>query len=54
MDESSIERLLELWPHIRWPLAGFCLFAISILWAAATSLLVLAKTPKQGVPPRIS
>ena len=51
--EEPLEGLLELWPHIRWPLAGLGLFAAAFLWALTTSLILLAETPKQAVPPRI-
>ena len=43
----------DLWLHIRWFLASFGLYAASILWALTTSLSILAKASKDGVPPRI-
>jgi hypothetical protein len=46
--------LLDLWQHALWPLAGIGLYAIGILWAAATGLQLLAQAPKEGVPPRIN
>jgi hypothetical protein len=50
----GIEPLLELWPHIQWPLASFGLYGLCILWAMTTSLSILAKSTKDGVPPRIT
>jgi hypothetical protein len=52
MNEPS-EYLLELWRHACWPLAAIGLFALAILWAVATSLALLAGSPKDAVPPRI-
>ena len=49
---DSTGLLLELWQHAHWPLAGIGLFVIGILWAAATGLQLLAKAPREGVPPR--
>ena len=51
---DSTGLLLELWQHAHWPLAGIGLFVIGILWAAATGLQLLAKAPREGVPPRIN
>jgi hypothetical protein len=50
----GVEPLLELWPHVRWPLACIGLYVLCILWAMTTSLSILAKTSKDGVPPRIT
>jgi hypothetical protein len=47
------ENLAELWVHVRWPMAGMCLFLASISWATMTSLAILGNAPKEGVPPRI-
>jgi hypothetical protein len=44
---------LELWRHMRWPVACIGLFVLSMLWAMTTSLTILAHAPKDGVPPRI-
>jgi hypothetical protein len=52
--DDPFQNLLDLWIHARWPLASMGLFAASILWAAATSLAILAKAPKENVPPRIT
>ena len=51
---DPFEQLAETWHHARWPIGGMALFAGSILWATMTSLSVLAKAPKEGVPPRIT
>jgi hypothetical protein len=51
---DPFEQLSETWRHVRWPLASMGLFAGSILWATMTSLAILAKAPKEGVPPRIT
>jgi hypothetical protein len=51
---DSLSVFLELWRHARWPLAGICLYAIGIIWAAATGLQLVARAPEDGVPPRIN
>jgi hypothetical protein len=43
----------EVWRYLHWPLASIALYVVSMLWAMATSLTILARTPKSGVPPRI-
>ena len=50
---DPFENLLQLWRHARWPLAGMALYAGVTLWAAATSLAILANAPKEAIPPRI-
>jgi hypothetical protein len=50
---DPLESLLELWRHVRWPLAGIGLFAAAILWALTTSLAVLSRASKESVPPVI-
>jgi hypothetical protein len=50
---DPFQDLSELWVHVRWPMAGMGFFAASIIWAAMTSLAVLADAPKEAVPPRI-
>lgn len=50
----GFEPLLQLWPHVRWPLACIGLYVLCILWAMTTSLSILAKAAKEGVPPRIT
>jgi hypothetical protein len=52
MDES-FQHMLDVWLHVRWPLASILLFAVSVLWSLATSLTILARAPKSDVPPRI-
>jgi hypothetical protein len=51
---DSGEFLLELWTHVRWPIAGIGLFVIGIIWAGATGLQLLAQAPREGVPPIIN
>ena len=51
---DPFENLLQLWRHARWPLAGIGLYVAVTLWAAATSLAILANAPKEAVPPRIA
>ena len=51
--DDSLSTLLELWRHIRWPLAGMGIFLIGFLWALATGLNLLSGAPKDAVPPRI-
>lgn len=43
----------EIWMHFRWPLFGFTVFLIALLWGLITSLQILSKSPKLPVPPRI-
>ena len=50
---DPFQQLSDTWRHIRWPLAAMALFAGTILWATMTSLAILAKAAKEGVPPRI-
>jgi hypothetical protein len=50
---DPFEQLAEVWHHARWPMAGFGLFVASIFWAIMTSMAILAKAPKEAVPPRI-
>jgi hypothetical protein len=47
------ESLLNLWRHARWPLAGMGIFAVAILWAMATSLVLLSGAQNDAAPPRI-
>jgi hypothetical protein len=50
----DLEPLLELWPHVRWPLASIGLYLFCILWAMTTSIAILANASKDGVPPKIT
>jgi|SRR5580692_8930861 hypothetical protein len=50
---ASQSSLGDLWLYAHWPLACIGLFAASVLWALTTSLTILARAPKIGVPPRI-
>jgi len=50
---DPVDNMLAILQHIFWPLISLCLFAVSILWAAITSLQILAAHPKNPVPPRI-
>jgi hypothetical protein len=52
--DDPFQNMLDLWIHARWPLASVGLFGASILWAAMTGLAILAKAPKESVPPRIT
>jgi hypothetical protein len=52
MDDPS-QNLLDLWIHMRWPLASICFFGVVIFWATMTSRDILAKAPKDDVPPII-
>jgi hypothetical protein len=51
---DPFEYLPELWLHVRGPLAGVGVLVVAILWATTTSRSILAKAPKEGVPPRIT
>jgi hypothetical protein len=51
--DDPIENLLDLWQHVRWPLAGIGMFAVALLWAMATSRAILASVPKDTAPPPI-
>ncbi|HEY3863661.1 MAG TPA: hypothetical protein VGO59_17435 [Verrucomicrobiae bacterium] len=51
---DPFQQMGETWHYVHWPLAGMVLFAGSTLWAMSTSMAVLSKTPKDGVPPRIT
>jgi hypothetical protein len=51
--DDSLTTLMELWQHLRWPLAGTGVFLAGFLWAVATGLNLLASAPKDAVPPRI-
>jgi len=51
---DPLEGLSDLWLHACWPLAGILLFAIAILWAAATGMRLVSKAPEDRVPPRIN
>jgi hypothetical protein len=50
-DPSSV--LNEIWPRLRWPLAGFVVFAAGWLWSLGTSLQILreAKDVLPAAPP---
>jgi hypothetical protein len=52
--EDPYQHLADVWVHARWPLASIGLYGFSVLWALTTSLSILAKAPKEGVPPKIS
>jgi hypothetical protein len=52
--DDQFEQFADTWQHVRWPLATICLFAGTIFWAMLTSLSILAKATKEGVPPRIT
>jgi hypothetical protein len=45
--------MLDLWRHLRWPLAGILLYALSIGWAGITGLRLISRSAEDGVPPRI-
>jgi hypothetical protein len=45
--------MLDLWLHLRWPLAGIGLYAVGLAWAALTGVLLLSRASEEGVPPRI-
>jgi len=51
---GSESPLADLWFYAHRPLACIAFFAAVELWALTTSLIVLARTPKTGVPPRIT
>jgi hypothetical protein len=50
---SSESSLGDLWYYAHWPVACIGLFAAAVLWALTTSLTILARAPKAGVPPKI-
>src|SRR5580658_630654 len=52
MDDPS-QQLLELWLHVRWPLASIGLYLVALLWALTTSVRILTHATKDQVPPRI-
>ena len=45
-DSNPMEPLIQLWAHMKWPLAGLLLFIIALVWAGATGLQLVAGTPK--------
>jgi hypothetical protein len=45
--------MLELLRHLCWPLAGICLFVLSIAWAGFTGWRLVSQASEDGVPPRI-
>jgi hypothetical protein len=45
--------LEEVWRYVHWPLASIGLYVAVVLWALTTSLIILARNPKDRVPPRI-
>ena len=45
--------LIELWRHLRWPMAGVGIFLIALLWAVVTGYQIMSDHPKNPVPPRI-
>jgi hypothetical protein len=51
--DDPLASLQDYWLHVRWPLAGVCIFAVAFLWAMTTSLAILAGAPKGTTPPRI-
>jgi len=45
-----------MWQFLKWPLVGFGMFAVSWLWALATSFRIVSsarKTESANVPPRL-
>jgi hypothetical protein len=60
MQDDPVAVLGEMWIQLRWALLGMGLFALSWLWALATSLSLLrqAKAAEQAnqanIPPRIT
>jgi hypothetical protein len=52
-DTDGFENMLEMWQHVRWPLVGITLFAISIGWAALTGWRLVSQAPREGTPPLI-
>ena len=51
---DPFQQMADLWQHARWPLVGTCLFVASIAWATMTSMAILAESPKERIPPRIT
>ena len=52
-DSDSLEPLAQFWLHSRWPILFIGLFVFSILWAMTTSLTILSRATRDGVPPVI-
>ena len=55
-DADPADALSEMWQFLKWPLVGFGMFAVSWLWALATSFLIVSsarKTESANVPPRL-
>lgn len=50
---DPIGMMLDLWLHLRWPMAGICLFAFSMAWAGFTGWRLVAEASEDGAPPRI-
>lgn len=50
---DPFETLGSMWREGRWAFAGIAMFAAAMLWAAITSLQILAAHPKNPVPPKI-
>ena len=58
-ESDPVAMMIELWLNVRWALLGLGLFALSWLWALASSLSLLRQTREESpagqgrVPPRI-
>ena len=46
--------LVDIWRYMRWPLFGLGIFLIALFWGMITGWQILAASPKNPVPPRIS
>lgn len=44
---DPLSALQAVWHEARWPLLGFAVFALALLWALVTSLAILARTPPE-------
>jgi len=51
--DEVLSILQEIWMHLRWPILGFSVFLIALLWGLITSMQILSKSPKSPIPPRI-
>jgi len=56
-DADATTALVDMWPYLKWPLAGLGIFAVGWVWALATSLRIVSASKEDespAVPPRLS
>lgn len=51
---DPIINLVDVWRHARWGIFGLGIFLVAFVWGMITGWQILAASPKNPTPPRIS